>query len=252
MAKLLRGRKDSKNSLARTIDHAVTELATICALMDVQVRQQWLPHLFHILVKDAQLLDEAVEEIKAKGEMFKVTTPTGPQRIMKITSDSEHIGLAASEKEAGNAIMVLIRNSRGKTQILTSYKQGMDLRHLKQMVRIAEYRVQTGKLLSKEKALGEGKIPECPEWFYPNPNTLLNASFKHPNVPSSGLTLEELQEILEHAFIEPMREKWFKKHYTLGKRLETKSELAAAVSFLEELPQLGKQRSGKQRRRATA
>lgn len=191
----------------------VTGLGMICALMDPKMRQRWLQVTFRMLVKDAAMFEEAISEINTKSETFEVLTLGSSYMVTMIQTDNESVGRASSSVRTGKAAITVIRNSRGHTQILSDHKIGLDMRWLKMMIRLAEYRAVTKKPLSEERAWGEGQISECPAWFYPNPNTLLNGSFTHPQVVRSKLTLEEIKEILKSAFHPRKHDEWVQKYY---------------------------------------
>jgi hypothetical protein len=187
----------------------VTELAGICARMRPDLRQKWLPVTFRMIVKDAELFRQAVEEVNTKSETVDIQTDTGSQPMMLIASDNEQIVRAASSVKTGKAAITVIRSTAGLTAIMCDHEQGIDLNNLAVMIRMAEYRKCTKQRLSFKKAAGEGTVVACPQWHLANKNLLLNGSLSHPLVTPSKLSLGEIKEIASRAFMATQREAWF-------------------------------------------
>jgi hypothetical protein len=192
-----------------------TELASICQLMDPDIRQTWLPVTLDMLLEDSRLFDQAVKLVESKENLVtEVQTPRGPEPMMSIESDNEYIHRVASSTRTGKTAITIVRKSNGHTQIFGNPTLKLNFGALAQMLRMAEYRTWTGKKLEAEKALGEGTIPECQQWHLPNTNMVLNGSLSHPEVKPSALSLEEIKEIASNAFTPALREAWLKQYQT--------------------------------------
>jgi hypothetical protein len=187
----------------------VTEIAGICARMRPDLRQKWLPATFRMLVRDAELFQEAVKEIADKSEIVEVETDKGPEPMVLIASDNEQVARAASSAKTWKTSIMVIRNSAGLTAIMGNHERGIDLSGLAQMIRMAEWQARTGKKLSLEKARGEGVVQPCDQWCLANKNLLLNGSLTHPKVVPSKLSLDDIKYIASRAFMHTQREAWF-------------------------------------------
>lgn len=193
---------------------AVTELVSIGARLSGEVRYQWLGATFRMLIKDAALYLEAIQEIEAiqdtKGySSFKIEVGETMLPAITMVSDNEHASNVARSVLAGKAEVIVIRTSWGHTIVQSnSDKSEVDLFNFAVMVRMAEYRARTRELLSQKKAEGMATTLECPEWHLAFKNILLNGSLTHPGVRPSRLSLEEVVIIAIHAFNQSARAAW--------------------------------------------
>lgn len=201
-------------------NNEVTELAYIASRMDRRWRGEWLTTTLEAMFRSTELFFGAVEEIRSKRRLDEIQTNSGPDWIMTIETESEFAARAASSALTGKSNVTLIRNSRTRhTQVFSKPTRRIGLSNFGAMIRMAEYRKRTGKLLSWKKAKGEGTVLEVPEWHMVSDTTLLNGSFTHPSVRPSCLTLGEILGIAESAFTSTGVKVWMTDYFGNGEDL---------------------------------
>ena len=200
---------DSRNSF-------VTGLASIAAMMKMEIRSEWLDTAFKVMIRDAELYGQAITEVNEKATVIEVETENGPEPVYLLKTDNEHITKAAVSTKAGKASIVIVRDFDGHTCVLANPHRGMMLADFTVMVRMAEYEARTGKKLLFSEADGPGTRSVCPEWHLAFGNMLLNGSLTHPDVPASNLSLEKLGEIASSAFTRAKRDAWIARYLAAG------------------------------------
>ena len=208
---------DSRNSF-------VTGLASIAAMMKWEIRSEWLDTTFMVMIRDAELYEQAITEVNEKATVIEIETENAPEPVYLLKTDNEHITKAAVSAKTGKASIVIVRDYDGHTCILANPHRKIMLADLAVMVRMAEYEARTGKKLLFSEADGPGTRSVCPEWHLASGNMLLNGSLTHPDVPTSKLSLEKLGEIASSAFTRTKRDAWIKQY--LGAEAETAIEEA--------------------------
>lgn len=206
MDKLINTSFSRRNSL-------VTELSSIVYRMRPDIVYRWLQETFDVMVEDARLFQAAVKEVNSEGVIaFDIQTANGTEPAYFMISDNEQVGKAASSILTGKATICVVRSSKGLTQIFSDPFMKLPMSELAALLRMAEYREWTGKILPYERALGGGTIPECQQWHLPNPNMILNGSLTHPWIKRSRLDMGRIQDIAYHAFTASGRKIWINRY----------------------------------------
>ena len=191
----------------------VTELQHIASCMNHDERYDWLGQAFSMMLQDARMYLEALAEVKERVSSFDIETQFDIEPAYFLESDNEHAGSAMRSALAGKAVVTVVRNSSGLTQISANpNREGVDLVGCCQLIRMAEYKVRTGQKLSRAKSEGLGTTVECPVWHMPHSHSLLNGSLSHPYVEPSKLTMDELSDIILHSFTAKLREEWMDRY----------------------------------------
>jgi hypothetical protein len=201
-----------KNHVLGTSDrlnHLVTEMASIAGMMKPDMRSAWLATAFDVLLRDAELYEQALREVNETGRIVEIETGKNPEPVCVITTDNEHATSAFSER-AGLASMLITRNSVGHTGIFISPRSQLPIKYLTAMIRMAEYGSRTGRLLPANGADTDGTLKECPQWHLANSRMLLNGSLTHPEVEASALSLDEIIDIVSSVFVDEKRHAWMR------------------------------------------
>lgn len=199
-------------SFSRRNEHT-TELAYIACRMDKSIVKSWLGDTFGVWVKDCESFLRLVEMLKVSNPLIDVQFEKGIEPVVLFQSDNELANKAVNSAHGGKPAVLVVQRSSGNIQVFADPERGIDLTDMGAMVRMAEYKLRTGKCFTFESARGEGTNRCCWVWHQPNPNTLLNGSLSHPHVPASRLTLEHMQDIVEHAFTESGRQLWLDRYF---------------------------------------
>lgn len=190
----------------------LTELASIGARMNQNIRGDWLNKVFRILIRDAQMFDEAVLEIEKKSRTVEFETEKGPEPMCIVQTDNELVSAAFAER-TGMAALLVARNSAGHTCVLLSPGSSLPTMFLAAMIRMAEYKKWTGRCLRFEEARCEGTLEACPQWHLASRKVLLNGSLTHPEVSPSKLTLDEIAGIVPYAYNDAKLNIWLRAYY---------------------------------------
>ncbi len=217
-------------SFSRRNEHT-TELAYIACRMDRSIVKSWLGDTFGVWVKDCESFLKHVDMLKQSNPLIDVQFENGIEPALMMQSDNELANKAVNSAYGGKPAVLVVQRSSGNIQVFADPERGIDLTDMGAMVRMAEYKIRTGKCFTFESARGEGTNRRCRVWHQPNQNTLLNGSLSHPWVSASRLTLEEIQDIVEHAFTETGRKLWFDRYF--GRN--SGEEKVLAVSCLEDM-----------------
>jgi hypothetical protein len=209
-------------------DDFLTEIASVAAFMKPEIRASWLPVAFKIMLRDAELFDEALAEINTKARYDEIPTKDGPEPLCIIETDSEHATAAFSAK-AGLAALLITRSSVGHTCVFVSPRSALPTTFLAGMIRMAEYKAWTGRSLPFDKACCEGTLKECPQWHLANRKMLLNGSLTHPDVSPSKLSLDTLVSIASVVYDDKLRRSWIDSYYAEDKKVTSDKESAAVI-----------------------
>ena len=109
------------------------------------------------------------------------------------------------------AAVVVVKNSSGHVQILTTNNLRLDMRDIIRVLRLREQWIKGEKNTTAWRKLEqEGTIEEVPEWFWhKDANNILNGGRSRPDAPATKIPLDAIVETvktcLEGGF-EPSRE----------------------------------------------
>ncbi len=193
----------------------LTELAAIASKMDKEILWSWLDDAFTTLVRDAGIYIRAFEEVTTGIGSEDIETEGGLEPFGMLQTDNEMVNRAAFSDAGGKPGVFVVRRSTGHIQVFGNKHRGMELSDFAAMVRMAEYKVRTGRTLAFEEARGLGTKELCPVWHQPQEFGLFNASLTHPGIEPSVLSLADMRDIAIHAFKGALRQAWLDRYFQI-------------------------------------
>ncbi len=151
------------------------------------------------IYKHQQMFWTSAKEEFENAEVEEITHLRGQTiKVATLVSDSEQVATFARSKKGGGVAVLILKRSSGHVSILTNRKSEIELYDVAQMVRREEQEAK-GKVVTSSWQLlsGENSVPGAEEWyFHIASQCLMNGSPKHPDVPSTRLSMERIKELV--------------------------------------------------------